>query len=202
MSVPAADVARLRKRGFRLEYATMGWMVAEAAVAITAGLAAASIALVGFGLDSVIELISATIVIWQLRGEITGQDRQTRAIRLIGVTFFALAAYLTIDSIRDLATHAQPRQSLPGLAVTAAALIIMPLLAIAKRRTGRALGNRTLVADSAETAFCAFTSAAALLGVGLNAWLGWWWADPAAALIIAALAVKEGIECWQQEDEA
>ena len=202
MSVPAADVARLRKRGFRLEYATMGWMVAEAAVAITAGLAAASIALVGFGLDSVIELISATIVIWQLRGEITGQDRQTRAIRLIGVTFFALAAYLTIDSIRDLATHAQPRQSLPGLAVTAAALIIMPLLAIAKRRTGRALGNRTLVADSAETAFCAFTSAAALLGVGLNAWLGWWWADPAAALIIAALAVKEGIECWQQEEEA
>ena len=202
MSVPAADVARLRKRGFRLEYATMGWMVAEAAVAITAGLAAASIALVGFGLDSVIELISATIVIWQLRGEIAGQNRQTRAIRLIGVTFFALAAYLTIDSIRDLATHAQPRQSLPGLAVTAAALIIMPLLAIAKRRTGRALGNRTLVADSAETAFCAFTSAAALLGVGLNAWLGWWWADPAAALIIAALAVKEGIECWQQEDEA
>ena len=202
MSVPASDLARLRKRGFRLEYATMGWMVAEAAVAITAGLAAASIALVGFGLDSVIELISATIVIWQLRGELTGQDRQTRAIRLIGVTFFALAAYLTIDSIRDLATHAQPRQSLPGLAVTAAALIIMPLLAIAKRRTGRALGNRTLVADSAETAFCAFTSAAALLGVGLNAWLGWWWADPAAALIIAALAVKEGIECWQQEDEA
>jgi divalent metal cation (Fe/Co/Zn/Cd) transporter len=202
VSVPASDVARLRKRGFRLEYATMGWMIAEAAVAISAGLAAASIALVGFGLDSVIELISATIVIWQLRGEIAGQNRQTRAIRLIGVTFFALATYLTIDSIHDLATHAQPRQSLPGLAVTAAALIIMPLLAIAKRRTGRALGNRTLVADSAETAFCAFTSAAALLGVGLNAWLGWWSADPAAALIIAALAVKEGIECWQQEEEA
>ena len=180
----------------------MTWMVAEAAVAITAGLVAASIALVGFGLDSVIELISATIVIWQLRGEISGQDRQTRAIRLIGVTFFALAVYLTIDSIRDLATHTQPRQSIPGLAVTAAALIVMPALAIAKRRTGRALGNRTLVADSAETAFCAFTSAAALLGVGLNAWLGWWWADPAAALVIAALAVKEGIECWQQEDEA
>jgi divalent metal cation (Fe/Co/Zn/Cd) transporter len=202
VSVPASDLARLRKRGFRLEYATMGWMVAEAAVAISAGLAAASIALVGFGLDSVIELISATIVIWQLRGEIAGQNRQTRAIRLIGVTFFALATYLTIDSIHDLATHAQPRQSIPGLAVTAAALIVMPVLAIAKRRTGRALGNRTLVADSAETAFCAFTSAAALLGVGLNAWLGWWWADPAAALIIAALAVKEGIECWQQEEEA
>jgi divalent metal cation (Fe/Co/Zn/Cd) transporter len=195
-------MGRLRRRGFRLEYATMAWMVAEAGVAITAGLVAASIALVGFGLDSVIELFSAAIVIWQLRGEIAGQDRETRAVRLIGVTFFALAAYLTVDSIRDLATQARPGQSVPGLAVTAAALIAMPALAMAKRRTGQALGNRTLVADSAETAFCVFTSAAALLGVGLNAWLGWWWADPAAALLIAALAVREGIECWQQEDEA
>jgi divalent metal cation (Fe/Co/Zn/Cd) transporter len=202
VSSSAANAGRLRRRGFRLEYATMTWMVAEAAVAITAGLLAASIALVGFGLDSVIELISATVVIWQLRGEITGQDRQTRAVRLIGVTFFALATYLTIDSIRDLATGTQPRQSIPGLAVTATALIVMPALAIAKRRTGKALGNRTLVADSAETAFCALTSAAVLLGVGLNTWLGWWWADPAAALIIAALAVKEGIECWESDNEA
>jgi divalent metal cation (Fe/Co/Zn/Cd) transporter len=200
VSLPEPGIGRLRRRGFRLEYATMTWMVAEAAVAITAGLIAASVALVGFGLDSVIELFSAAIVIWQLRGEIAGQDRQTRAIRLIGVTFFALAAYLTVESIRDLATAARPGQSVPGLAVTAAALIVMPALAVAKRRTGQALGNRTLVADSAETAFCAFTSAAALLGVGLNAWLGWWWADPAAALIIAALAVKEGIECWERED--
>jgi divalent metal cation (Fe/Co/Zn/Cd) transporter len=202
VSFPEAGIGRLRRRGFRLEYATMTWMVAEAAIAITAGLIAASVALVGFGLDSVIELFSAAIVIWQLRGEIAGQDRQTRAVRLIGVTFFALAAYLTADSIRDLATAARPGPSVPGLAVTAAALIVMPALAIAKRRTGQALGNRTLVADSAETAFCAFTSAAALLGVGLNAWLGWWWADPAAALIIAALAVREGIECWEQDDDA
>jgi divalent metal cation (Fe/Co/Zn/Cd) transporter len=202
VSTSAGEVGRLRRRGFRLEYATMTWMAAEGAVAITAGLVAASIALVGFGLDSVIELFSAAIVIWQLRGEIAGQDRQTRAVRLIGVTFFALAAYLTVDSIRDLAAQARPGQSVPGLAVTGAALIVMPVLAVAKRRTGQALGNRTLVADSAETAFCAFTSAAALLGVGLNAWLGWWWADPAAALLIAALAVKEGVECWQQEDGA
>jgi divalent metal cation (Fe/Co/Zn/Cd) transporter len=201
VSVPAAEAARLRRRGFRLEYATMGWMVAEATVAITAGLLASSIALTGFGLDSAIELLSATIVIWQLRGEIAGQDRQTRAVRLISVTFFALAAYLTAEAIRDLATQARPAQSVPGLAVTAAALIVMPALALAKRRTGKALGNRTLVADSAETAFCAYTSAAALLGLGLNAWLGWWWADPAAALIIAALAVKEGIECWAGENE-
>ena len=130
----------------------MTWMVAEAAIAITAGVITASIALVGFGLDSVIELFSAGVVIWQLRGEIAGQDRQTRAVRLIGVTFFALAAYLAAGSIRDLAAGARPGPSVPGLAVAAAALIVMPALAMAKRRTGQALGNRTLVADSAETA--------------------------------------------------
>lgn len=177
----------------------MAWMVAEAGVAITAGIVASSIALVGFGLDSVIELFSAGIVVWQLRGE--GEDRQTRAVRLIGVTFFVLAAYLTAQSIHDLISHARPEQSVAGLAVTAAALLVMPGLAIAKRRTGNALDNRTLIADSAETAFCAFTSAAALIGVGLNSWFGWWWADPAAALVIAALAVREGIEAWEEEDD-
>lgn len=176
----------------------MAWMVAEAAVAVTAGIVASSIALVGFGLDSVIEFFAAIIVVWQLRG--AGSDRENRAVRLIGVTFFALAAYLTAESVRDLAEQARPGQSLPGLAVAAAALLVMPLLAVAKRRTGEALGNRTLIADSAETAFCAFTSAATLLGVGVNSWLGWWWADPAAALVIAALAVREGLEAWEADD--
>jgi divalent metal cation (Fe/Co/Zn/Cd) transporter len=194
-----SELARLRRRGFWLEYASMAWMVVEAGVAITAGILASSIALVGFGLDSVIELFSAGIVVWQLRGE--GEDRETRAVRLIGVTFFALAAYLTAQSIHDLVSHARPEQLVAGLAVTAAALLVMPGLAIAKRRTGNALDNRTLIADSAETAFCAFTSAAALTGVGLNSWLGWWWADPAAALVIAALAVREGIEAWEDEDD-
>jgi hypothetical protein len=176
-SSPAGEQAdRLLRRGFWLEYASMAWMTAEAAVAITAGAATGSIALIGFGLDSVIEFAAACIVVWQLRG----QGRETRAVRLIGVTFFLLALYLVIQSIRDLAGHARPEHSVPGLAVTTAALVVMPLLAIAKRRAGQALGNRTLIADSAETAFCAFTSAAALLGTGLNAWLGWWWADPAA----------------------
>jgi divalent metal cation (Fe/Co/Zn/Cd) transporter len=188
-------MARLRRRGFRLEYASMAWMTAEAAVAITAGVLASSIALTGFGLDSVIEFFAAAIVIWQLRGEIAGQERETRAVRLIGVTFFALAAYLAIESIQDLVAGAQPRASGPGLAVAAAALLVMPGLALAKRRTGRALGNRTLIADSAETAFCAAT----LLGVGLNAWAGWWQADPIAGLIIAALAIREGIEAWEDD---
>ena len=193
MSLPPAEMSRLRRRGFWLEYASMAWMTVEAGVAITAGIIASSIALTGFGLDSVIEFFSACIVVWQLRGE----ARETRAVRLIGVTFFALAVYLAIEATYDLATLARPGYSVAGLAVTAAALVIMPGLALAKRRTGQALGNRTLIADSTETAFCAFTSAAALLGVGLNAWLGWWWADPAAALAIAALAVKEGWEAWK-----
>jgi len=197
VTVAAGSRARLRRRGFRLEYASMAWMTAEAAVAITAGILASSIALTGFGLDSVIELFAAAVVVWQLRGEIAGQERETRAVRLIGITFFALAAYLTIEGIRDLVTGAQPQESVPGLAIAAAALLVMPGLAVAKRRTGRALDNRTLIADSAETAFCAATSAATLAGVGLNAWLGWWQADPIAALVIAALAVKEGLEAWE-----
>jgi divalent metal cation (Fe/Co/Zn/Cd) transporter len=190
-------MAQLRRRGFWLEYASMAWMVVEACVGITAGVIASSIALVGFGLDSVIELFSAAIVIWQLRGG--GEEREARAVRLIGVTFFALAAYLVAESVHDLVSQARPERSVAGLAVTVAALLVMPGLAIAKHRTGQSLGNRTLVADSAETAFCAFTSAAALLGLGLNARLGWWWADPAAAIVIAALAVREGIEAWDHD---
>jgi divalent metal cation (Fe/Co/Zn/Cd) transporter len=201
LTAPPAELARLRRRGFALEYATMAWMVAEAAVAITAGVLASSIALTGFGLDSVIEFFAAIIVVWQLRGEAAGQQRETRAVRLIAVTFFALAGYLAAESIHDLVTHARPGESIAGLAITAAALVVMPGLAVAKRRTGQALGNRTLITESAETAFCAYTSAATLAGVGLNTWLGWWWADPAAALVIAALAVKEGLEAWHGDDD-
>jgi divalent metal cation (Fe/Co/Zn/Cd) transporter len=200
LTLPEAELARLRRRGFWLEYASMAWMTAEAAVAITSGIIASSIALIGFGLDSVIEFFAASVVVWQLRGAVS-EERETRALRLIGVTFFALAAYLAIESISDLLSQTRPGQSSPGIAVTAAALVVMPLLAVAKRRTGQILGNRTLIADAAESAFCALTSAAALLGLGLNAWLGWWWADPAAALVIAALAVREGIEAWEADDD-
>ena len=145
MTAGPAELARLRRRGFALEYATMAWMVAEAGVAITAGVLASSIVLIGFGLDSVIEFFAAIIVIWQLRGEVAGQQRETRAVRLIGLTFFALAAYLAAESIHDLLTHAKPGESLAGLAITAAALVVMPVLAAAKRRTGQAMGNRTLI---------------------------------------------------------
>jgi divalent metal cation (Fe/Co/Zn/Cd) transporter len=200
LALPDEEMSRLRRRGFLLEYASMAWMTVEAAVAIVSGILAASIALIGFGLDSVIEFFAAAVVVWQLRGAIS-EERETRALRLIGGTFFALAAYLTIESITDLASRHRPEQSTAGIAVTAAALVVMPLLALAKRRTGQQLSNQALVADAAESAFCAFTSAAALLGIGLNSWLGWWWADPAAALVIAGLAVREGIEAWQADTD-
>jgi divalent metal cation (Fe/Co/Zn/Cd) transporter len=196
-AVPGLDV--LRRRAFRLEYASIAWMSAEAAVAVTAGILARSIALTGFGLDSLIELAAAAIVLWQLRGEVAGQDRDTRAVRVIGVTFFALAGYLTADSIWELVAGKRPAPSPAGLSIAAAALFVMPGLALAKRRTGQLLGSHALIADSAETAFCALTSAAALLGVGLNAAAGWRQADPIAGLIIAAFAVREGLESWANE---
>jgi divalent metal cation (Fe/Co/Zn/Cd) transporter len=200
LALPDDEMSRLRRRGFWLEYASMAWMTVEAAVAIISGILASSIVLIGFGLDSVIEFFSAAVVVWQLRGTVS-EERETRALRLIAVTFFALAAYLAVESITDLISQHRPGQSAAGIAVTVAALVVMPLLALAKHRTGRQLGNQALVADAAESAFCAFTSAAALLGIGLNAWLGWWWADPAAALVIAGLAVKEGIEAWTPDDD-
>ncbi len=192
----ASEHAKLIRRGLWLEYASMAWMTIEASVAIIAGILASSLALVAFGLDSVIEFAAAAIVVWQLRG--VSDDRERRAVRLIGVTFFILATYLLAEGIRDLVQQTKPEVSIPGIAVSAAALVVMPLLALAKHRTGNALANRTLVADAAESALCAFTSGAALLGIGLNAALGWWWADPAAALVIAALAVREGIEAWEE----
>jgi divalent metal cation (Fe/Co/Zn/Cd) transporter len=200
LAVPEAEVSRLRRRGFWLEYASMAWMTVEAAVAVISGILASSIALIGFGLDSVIEFFAATVVVWQLRGTVS-EDRETRALRLIALTFFALAAYLAVESIIDLVGQHRPGQSTAGIAVTAAALVVMPLLALAKRRTGQQLGNQALIADAAESAFCAFTSAAALLGIGLNGWLGWWWADPAAAVVIAGLAVREGIEAWETDSD-
>ena len=125
------EVARLRRRGFRLEYASMAWMTVEAAVAIVSGIVASSIALIGFGLDSVIEFFAAAVVVWQLHGTVS-EERETPALRLIGGTFFALAAYLTVESIIDLVNQNRPEQSTAGIAVTAAALIVMPLLALAK----------------------------------------------------------------------
>jgi divalent metal cation (Fe/Co/Zn/Cd) transporter len=191
--------AVLERRGFVLAYLSMAWMTVEAVVAVAAGFAAHSIVLVGFGLDSVIEFFAAGVVVWQLRG--VDETRERQATRLIGSTFLVLAAYVAFQAIRDLAIGAKPQVSVVGLVVAGVAIVAMPLLAVGKRRVGRALANGTLLADAAETTFCAVLSGATIIGVGLNAAFGWYWADPIAALVIAAFAVKEGREAFESEGD-
>ncbi len=186
----------LRRRGLILEYLTIGWNVVEAVVAVSAGIVSGSIALVAFGFDSVIEVFAATVVVWDLRGGPLWRER--RALRLIAVSFFVLAAYVVVESARDLAAGAAAGESLVGIALAAVSLLLMPALGFAKRRTGRLLGSKTLVADAAETLLCAALSAVLLTGLGLNALFGWWWADPVAALLIAGWAVREGRDAWEE----
>jgi divalent metal cation (Fe/Co/Zn/Cd) transporter len=194
----APDTSALLRRGLRLEYVTIGWNLIEAFVAIGFGLAAGSIALVGFGFDSLIEVFAASVVIWELRG--VGEHRERRALRLIAISFFVLAAYVLLGSTRDLITTAEPRESIPGIVLTACSLVVMPLLAWWKRRTGTALGSATLVADSVETLLCSWLSLILLAGLVLNATVGWWWADPIAAIGLGILALREGREAWRESD--
>lgn len=189
--------SRLERRAVLLAWATIAWNVVEAIVAIGAGLVASSIALVGFGIDSSIEVFAATVVLWRMRG--LGEEREQRALKLIALSFFALAAYVTVESVRDLVGAAEPDTSPVGIGLAIASLIVMPLLAAAKRRVGVALGNRTVTADAAETQLCAYLSAILLAGLLLGA-VGIGWADPVAALAIAYLAVREGLEAWRGDD--
>lgn len=192
----AAETIRLLRRGELLARLTIAWNVVEAAVAVGAGIVAGSIALVGFGLDSLIEVFAASVVLWELRGR--GGEREARALRLIGGSFFALALYVTIESVWDLTGGREAETSIVGIVLAAVSLAVMPALAVAKRRVGEAAGSRVLVADSKETLLCAWLSLILLVGLGLNASVGWWWADPVAALGIAALAVREGREAWEE----
>jgi divalent metal cation (Fe/Co/Zn/Cd) transporter len=186
-----------RQRAIRIELFTVGWNALEAVVAITAGIGASSVALIGFGLDSVVEVSAALVVLWQFFG--IAEDREQRALKLIGASFFALAAYVTFTSIRELVTGTEPDASTVGIVLTAVSLVVMPLLVRAKVRIGRDIGSRTLIADSGQTRICVWLSASTLAGLAANAALGWWWADPAAALVIAAIAVSEGREAWRGE---
>jgi divalent metal cation (Fe/Co/Zn/Cd) transporter len=198
-SVATATRERLRRRGLLLEYATIGWNLLEAVIAVWAGIAAGSIALVGFGLDSLIEVFAASVVVWEFRG--VGEARTARALKLIALSFFILAVYVVIEAVRDLIVGSEARESLVGIFLAGVSLTVMPLLAVAKRRTGRALNSRTLLADATETLLCSYLSAILLVGLLLNATVGWWWADPLAALGIAYLAVREGLEAWQGDHE-
>jgi len=188
--------AALSRRSLWLAYATAAYNLLEGLVAIAAGSAASSSALIGFGLDSFVEVSSAAVIIWQFRSRVP-EARERLALRFIAVSFFALAAWVVVDSARSLLAGGAADPSPVGIGLAVSSLIVMPLLVRAKRRTGRELGSATVLADSTQTLLCTYLSAVLLAGLVLNAWLGWSWADPIAALVIAAVAVKEGIEAWR-----
>ena len=186
----------LGRRAQLLAGASVAYNAVEAIVPIVAGVAASSIALVGFGLDSIVEMGSALVILWQFRHAMP-EARERRALRLIAVSFFVLAAYVTFESVRSLLTREAAEPSTLGIAIAALSLVVMPALAWAKRRTGRQLGSPTVVADSRQTLLCTYLSAVLLAGLLLNSLLGWWWADPLVGLVVAALAAREGLEAWR-----
>lgn len=211
-SPPAPDRARHLRDALRLEYLTVGWNIVEGVVAVTAALAARSVALLGFGLDSFVETASALILIWRLtterdaaaagrtmdRAAVERLDR--RAHRLVGLSLFLLAAYVAFDALGALWRSERPEPSLPGIAITALSLGVMAWLARAKRRAAARLASRALAADSFQTTACWWLSLITLGGIGLNLLLGWWWADPLAALGMTWFLVAEGREAWRGED--
>jgi divalent metal cation (Fe/Co/Zn/Cd) transporter len=193
----------LLRRGLRLEAFTVGWNAFEAIVAIGAGYLAGSVALVGFGLDSVIESVSGVAVYHRLRGELRDKDtrsserRERRALYFVGVSFYLIAAYVLYEAVSTLWQREAPQHTLVGILLAAISLVVMPLLGWSKVRTARALGSRALAADAKETFVCSYLSFALLLGLGFNAWLGWWWADPVAGLAMLPLILHEGLEAIQ-----
>lgn len=190
--------AVLSRRVRLLVATTITYNVIEAIIAITAGSVASSTALVGFGLDSVIEVASAAAVAWQF----TGKDPEARervALRIIAVSFFALAGYVTVESVRSLLGAEAAQHSLVGIVLAAVSLVVMPFLSYAQRRAGRELGSVSAVADSKQTLLCTYLSGVLLVGLLLNSLFGWSWADPVVGLVIAAVAIREGREAWRGE---
>lgn len=192
--------ASLLRRGVVLEGLTVGYNALEGVVAIAAGVAAGSVALTGFGIDSVIEVTSGGLLWWRLRAElrssVVGPTAEARSARWAGILLLALALYIVVESARRLITRDRPEESLVGIVLMVLSLIVMPLLARAKLRMAQALDSRALRADAQETIVCAWLSLTTLIGLGLNAALGWWWADPVAALAMLPLIVREGLEAW------
>jgi divalent metal cation (Fe/Co/Zn/Cd) transporter len=187
----------LVRRGLMLNFATIAYNCIEAAVALVSGTLAGSVALVGFGFDSVIEVTASGAGQWRLRADVDPLRRarvERISHRIIGWSFVALAVYVLIDSAETLWRREHPRPTLTGLALLCLSVVVMPLLARLKRRVAIALGSRAMVSEAAQTSLCAYLSVIALAGVGLNAWLGWWWADPVAALAMVPIIAREGIE--------
>ncbi len=186
----------LRRRIRIVVAITIAWNVIEALVALIAGRAASSAALIGFGLDSIVEVLSAAAVAWQFAAP-DPEKRERVALRVIAVSFFGLAAYVTVDALLSLTGLREPEHSMVGIVLAALSLIVMPFLSWFERRTGRELGSASAVADSKQTLICTYLSAALLAGLLLNSLFGWAWADSVAALVIAGFAVREGIEAWR-----
>jgi len=187
----------LLRRGLRLEYATLGWNIVGVGIVIAAAIAARSVALAGFGLDSLIEIFASVIVVWQLKG--VNEYRERRALRLIGWAFYALAVYILIQAAYVLARDVRPGTSVLGIVWLAATLIAMLLLASGKRATGTQLGNVVLMTEAHVTLIDAYLAGAVLIGLVLNALFGWWWADPLAGLVIVYYGIKEGLTAWRVE---
>ena len=198
-----AERSRRLARGLRVEYLSLAYNAIEAVVGITAGVAAGSVALIGFGLDSVVEASSAVILVWRLRSEASGrrtsEDAEKKAIRLVAVAFFALAAYVGVNAVVELVRGSRPEASTVGVVLAVTSLVVMPVLARRKKVLAVELDSRSLEADSHQTVLCTYLSAILLVGLVLNT-LGWWWADALAALGIALLAAMEGAELWRTED--
>ncbi|WP_343074867.1 cation diffusion facilitator family transporter [Phytoactinopolyspora alkaliphila] len=188
--------AILRRRVRLIVAATITYNVIEAVIAIAAGTAASSAALVGFGLDSTVEVISAAAIAWQFSAR-DPESREPVALRIVACSFFALAAYVTFDAVRAFAGVSEPEHSSVGITLAAVSLVVMPALSWIERRTGRELGSASVVADSKQTLICAYLSGVVLAGLVVNSLLGWWWADPIAALAIAGFAIREGLEAWK-----
>ena len=188
--------------GRRLQYLTIAWNSAECLISIGAGLVAGSIALIGFGFDSAIEVASSLAALWRLardEDEAARERAERRALRVIGACFMALAIYITVDAIKALINREAPAASVVGIVIAALSLVVMPVLVHLKRRVATQLNSGALEAETRQTAVCAFLSAILLAGLGLNAWLGWWWADPVAGLAMVPLIAKEGIEALRGE---
>lgn len=194
------------QRALRLEYLTVGWNIVEGVIAISAALAAGSVALLGFGIDSFVESTSGGVLIWRLKAERSGMDSEAieqldrRAHKLVALTLFGLAAYIVIDAGKTIWLRERPEPSPVGIGLTTVSLIVMLWLARAKRRAAKALGSRALEADAFQTTACWWLSLIALSGMALNAAFGWWWADPVAALGMTYFLVREGREAWKGED--
>ena len=187
------------KRGRLLEYLTIGWNLLEAVIAVGAGIVAGSVSLIGFGVDSLIECTSGFALLWRLKEGELGEQREKFALKLVGISFLLLGAYIAFDAAKSLIFRELPEVSLVGIGIAVLSLIVMPLLAKAKRRVAANLNSRAMKADSRQTDICAYLSAILLVGLGLNALFGWWWADSVAAFIMLPIIVKEGIEALRGE---